>query len=61
MGRNAAYYIALYGYYLSGAVAPRGVFYGKVRYAVGLYDHAMMGAAMEGVTDRVLVGQEAVS
>jgi hypothetical protein len=37
------------------------VFYGKVRYRVGLYDLAVRSLASEGVTDRVLIGQEAVS
>jgi len=60
VGRDAAYYVAGYGYYLSGAVAARSVFYGKVGYAVGLYDDAVVSAAIEGVADRVLVGQEPV-
>ena len=55
--RNAAYYIAGYCYYLSGAVAPRRVLYGQVGYAVRLYNHAMRGAAIEGIADRVLTGQ----
>ena len=58
---DAAYYVALYGYYFCRAVATRGIFYSQVRFAVGLYDHAMRGAAIEGVADSVLIGQETVS
>lgn len=38
---DAAYYVPAYGYYCGGAVASRCVFYGKVGYPVGLYDHAL--------------------
>lgn len=60
VGREVAYYLMLYSYYLSGAVTARGVFYSQVGYAVGLYDDAMVGLPIEGVADGVLVGQEAV-
>jgi hypothetical protein len=58
--RDAAYYVALYCYYLSGAAAARSVFYGEVRYAVGLYDHAMVGLAGKGAADAFLVRVEAI-
>ena len=60
MRGDAAYYVTAYSYYFGGAVAAGSVFYGKVGYAVRLYDHAMGSPAIEGVADGVLVGQEAV-
>ena len=45
--RHASYRLTAYCYYLSRAITPRRVFYSKVGYAVGLYDHAMRGAVTE--------------
>ena len=47
----ARYYFALYGYYGGGRVAALRFLY-QMRYAVGLYDHAMRGAVAEGIADR---------
>ncbi|WP_196232365.1 hypothetical protein [Bradyrhizobium japonicum] len=58
--REAAYYVTLYCNYLCRAVAARSVVYSQVGYAVGLYDHAMVGLAPEGIADGVLVRQEAI-
>lgn len=60
VGGEAAYYLALYSYYLGGAVAPRGFFYSQVGYAVGLCDHAMRHAAGEHIADRGLVRMETI-
>jgi len=59
--RDAAYYIAFYGYYLRRGVAPGGFLHANVRYAVRLVDDAMGNAIAELSTDGVLVRQEAVS
>ena len=55
----ARYYVAAYGYYGGRRVAALRFLY-KVRYRIGLYDHAMRGFRAEGVADRGAVGVEAV-
>ena len=35
-------------------------FFYEVRYAVGLYDHAMRGGIAKSVADRIAIGQEAI-
>jgi hypothetical protein len=60
MSRIAAFYLTAYRYYFGGAVAACSVFYGKVGYAVGLYNHAMRSLSFEGVADGVFVGVKAI-
>jgi hypothetical protein len=53
--RVAAYYFARYCYYGGGRVSALRFLY-KVRYAVGLYDHAMRGAIQVGDLVQVEIG-----
>jgi hypothetical protein len=47
----AAYYFLAYCYYGGGRVSTLRFLY-KVRYRIGLYDHAMRGAIAECIADR---------
>jgi hypothetical protein len=58
--RSSEKHATHYRYYFGGAVTARGVLYGEVGYAVGLYDDTMRGATVEGVADRVRIQQETV-
>ena len=60
MARDAAYYLTVRSNYFGRAVAARSILHSQVHYAVGLYDHAMRQATIEGVADGVLVRVEAV-
>jgi len=51
--------MSVYSYYGSGRVPALRFLY-QMRYAVGVYDHAMRGAVTERIADRYAVGVKAI-